>query len=165
MGRGAPLASSCPNPSQKILGERGQREVLAPPRGLLVAEKKILVIEDNLINLSLMQMTFENRGYLLLSATNGEDGLRLAAEERPDLIIADIQLPNMDGLEVIRTLRQTPQVANTPAIALTAYAMKGDKERILGAGYDAYIEKPFNIRELRRVVEDMLEVPPLREVT
>ena len=124
-----------------------------------MAQKKILVIEDNLISLRLVLMTLEGKGYLLISATDGEDGLRMALEEKPDLIIADIQLPKMDGLEVIKRLRGTPQVANTPAIALTAYAMKGDKERILEAGYDAYVEKPISTRDLSTVVEDMLSRP------
>ena len=122
----------------------------------MATQKKILVIEDNPINLRFVLLTLRNQGYLLLSATNGDDGLRITNEEKPDLIIADIQLPKMDGLDLIRKLREMSPVANTPAIALTAYVMEGDRERVFDAGYDAYVPKPVSITELRHVVEHML---------
>ena len=118
--------------------------------------KKILVVEDNPQNMTVILMTLRRPGYTLLKAVDGEEALKVADREKPDLILIDIQLPKIDGLEVIRRLRQMPAFSHVPIIALTAYAMRGDKERIIGAGCDAYLAKPFSIHELRRVVVEML---------
>ena len=117
---------------------------------------KILVVEDNPRNMRLIEMTLRAKNYTLLKATDGEEALDVATRERPDLIIMDIQLPKLDGLEVTKRLRATPALGHTPIIALTAYAMKGDKERFIGGGCDIYLSKPFDIYELSGIVAEML---------
>jgi len=104
----------------------------------------------------LIGMVLRNKGYTLLEATDGEEALAVAMEGQPDLIIMDIQLPKMDGLEVTRRLRQMPEFKQTPIIALTASAMEGDRDKILAAGCDKYISKPVNTRQLPEVVAEML---------
>lgn len=102
-------------------------------------------------------MTLRARGYELVEAVDGEEALDMALRQRPDLIIMDIQLPKMNGLEVTRKLRQTPAFNHIPIIAITAYAMKGDKEKAIDAGCDAYLPKPINTRQLPGLVTKMLE--------
>jgi len=118
--------------------------------------KKILVVEDNSINMRLIKMTLGNKGYSLLEATDGEEALAVAVKERPDLIIMDVRLPKVNGLEVTRRLRQTPGLSQIPILALTAAAMKGNREEAIEAGCDAYIPKPINTRQLPEVVDEML---------
>jgi len=101
-------------------------------------------------------MTLRAGDYTLLKATDGEEALDIATRERPDLIIMDMQLPKVSGLEVTRRLRQMPVFSHVPIIALTAYAMKGDKEKFIGAGCDAYLSKPINTRELPEIIGKML---------
>jgi len=120
------------------------------------ALKKILIVEDNPKNMRLIKMVLGNKGYSLLEATDGEEALAIAIEGRPDLIIMDIQLPKMDGLEVTRRLRQTPGFSQVPIIALTASAMEGDRDKIIGAGCDAYVSKPVDTRKLPELVAEML---------
>ncbi len=118
--------------------------------------EKILIVEDNPQNMRLIEMTLRSGEYALLRAVDGEEALAVAIRESPDLIIMDIQLPKMSGLEVTQRLRQLPEFANTPIIALTAYAMKGDEEKFLQAGCSVYLAKPINTRELPRLVAGML---------
>ncbi len=101
-------------------------------------------------------MVLRDKGYTLLEATDGEEALDLAKRELPDLIIMDIQLPKLSGLEVTKKLRETSAFSHVPIIALTAYAMKGDKEKFINAGCDAYLSKPINTRELPGVIAEML---------
>ena len=119
-------------------------------------KQKILAVEDNPQNMRLLEMTLRSKNYTLLQATDGEEALDMATRERPDLIIMDIQLPKINGLEVTRKLRDTPAFSHTPIIGITAYAMKGDKERIIESGYDMYLSKPINTRELPRIIAKML---------
>jgi len=119
-------------------------------------EEKILIVEDNPLNMRLLEMVLRAKNYTLLKATNGEEALDMAMREQPDLIIMDIQLPKMSGLEVTKKLRETLAFSHTPIIAITAYAMKGDKERVIEAGCDAYLSKPINTRELPEVITEML---------
>jgi two-component system cell cycle response regulator DivK len=107
--------------------------------------------------MKLIEMLLRSKNYILLKAIDGEEALDVAIREQPDLIIMDIQLPKMNGLEVTRRLRQLPVFSRTPIIALTAYAMKGDKERFLAAGCSAYLPKPINIRELPGMISQMLQ--------
>jgi two-component system cell cycle response regulator DivK len=107
----------------------------------------ILVVEDNLFNLKLAVMLLEKAGYDVRTAEDGEAGVRLARDIRPDLVLMDIQMPGIDGLEATRQLRADPATAGLKIVALTALAMKGDEERILQAGCDGYIAKPFHYRE------------------
>jgi len=104
----------------------------------------------------LIEMLLSTKGYTLLKAIDGEEAMDVATTERPDLIIMDIQLPKVSGLEVIRRLRQLPTFNHTPIIALSAYAMKGDKEKFIEAGCDAYLSKPINTRELPKVISEIL---------
>ena len=106
--------------------------------------QKILVIEDNAQNLYLIHFLLESNGYTVIEAENGIIGIQKAKEEKPDIILLDIQLPEMDGYEIARILRSTPGIDSIPIIAVTSYAMAGDKERILAAGATDYIEKPIN---------------------
>ena len=112
--------------------------------------KNILYVEDNPDNMLLVQRAVESRGYTLLQAENGLDGLDIAENQEIDLILLDINLPDIDGYEVARRLRKSgkSQLAYIPIIAITANALKGDAERALEAGCDVYMSKPINIREL-----------------
>ncbi len=101
-------------------------------------------------------MVLKARSYSLVMASDGEEALDAAARERPDLIIMDMQLPKKNGFEVTRRLRQMPEFKGVPIVALTAYAMKGDREKCLEAGCDAYLPKPINTRELPEVVAQLL---------
>jgi len=114
--------------------------------------ERILIVEDNPQNMRLIEMVLSAKGYTQLKATDGDEALR----ELPDLIIMDIQLPKLSGLEVTRKLRETPAFSHIPIICLTAYAMKGDKERFIDGGCDAYLSKPINTRELPKVLAEML---------
>jgi two-component system cell cycle response regulator DivK len=118
--------------------------------------KKILIVEDNPQNMRLVEMALSAESYFLLEATNGEEALEIAKQERPDLIIMDVQLPQMSGLEVTRKLREIPEFNRTPIIAVTAYAMKGDEEKALDAGCSAYLSKPIRARELPNLIAKML---------
>ena len=101
-------------------------------------------------------MALSAESYLLLEATDGEEALEVAKRERPDLIIMDVQLPKMSGLEVTRRLREIPEFNRTPIVAITAYAMKGDEEKALDAGCNAYLSKPIRARDLPNLVAKML---------
>jgi two-component system, cell cycle response regulator DivK len=121
----------------------------------------ILYIEDNPDNMRLVQRALESRGYRLLQAKNGLDGVSVAENEQVDLILLDINLPDIDGYEVARRLRSSNkrQLSSTPIIAVTANALKGDAERALEAGCDVYMSKPINIRELWARVEAFVPTP------
>jgi len=106
--------------------------------------RKILIVEDNEQNLYLTTFLLEKQGYEVIQARNGQEGLDTAAAQRPDLILLDIQLPLMDGYEVARRLKQTQETRSIPIVAVTSYAMAGDREAILLAGCEGYIEKPID---------------------
>lgn len=118
--------------------------------------RKILYIEDNEQNLYLVSFLLEKHGYQVCSATDGPQGIAMAAAERPDLILLDIQLPKMDGHSVARALRSNPDLADIPIVAVTSYAMAGDREKALAAGCSGYIEKPINPDTFRQQVEQHL---------
>ena len=119
--------------------------------------KKILIVEDSPPNMRLFEMVLGAENYTLLKATNGDEALDMALRELPDLIIMDIMLPKKSGLVVTKKLRETPAFSHIPIIAITAYAMKGDKERFTIDGFDAYLSKPINTRELPKMVDEMLK--------
>ncbi len=119
-------------------------------------KEKILIVEDNPESMRLLEMVLRAKNYTLLMATDGEEALDIAMREQPDLIIMDIQLPKMNGLEMTRKLRETPAFNHTPIIAITAYAMRGDRERVIESGCDAYLSKPINTRELPEMIAEML---------
>lgn len=109
---------------------------------------RILIVEDNPDNMLLMVLVLQSAGHTVLSAVDAEAGLTLAREEIPDLILMDIQLPGMDGLEATALLKRDDLTRAIPVVALTALAMKGDEERIRSAGCDGYIAKPMRTQEL-----------------
>lgn len=106
--------------------------------------KRILVVEDNETNLYLIRFILEKSGYEVIEAREGTVGVELAIKEKPDLIIMDIQLPDIDGLEATKRIRASEADGDIPIIALTSFAMAGDRERALAAGCTGYIEKPIN---------------------
>ncbi|HYB85869.1 MAG TPA: response regulator [Streptosporangiaceae bacterium] len=106
----------------------------------------ILVVEDNERNLKLLRDVLEYAGYDVRVARTGEDGVTLAVKEPPDLVLMDLQLPGIDGTEALRRLRESPRTAGIPVVAVTAQAMKQDRERVLDAGFDGYVEKPISVR-------------------
>jgi len=118
--------------------------------------EKILIVEDNAQNMRLIEMTLRSGGYTILKATDGIEAFDIATRLRPALIIMDIQLPRMSGVEVTARLRQMPEFKNIPIIAVTAYAMKGDEGKFAKAGCDAYLAKPIKTRELPGVIAEML---------
>ena len=117
---------------------------------------RVLVVEDNPTNMTLAIFLLESAGHTVLSATDAEAGLTLARVERPNLILMDIQLPGMDGLEATAQLKQDAATHAIPVIALTALAMKGDEERIRAAGCDGYIAKPMRYQEFLATVAAQL---------
>jgi two-component system cell cycle response regulator DivK len=121
----------------------------------------ILYIEDNPDNMTLVQRALEARGYRLLKAMNGLDGVAVAESEQVDLILLDINLPDIDGYEVARRLRSSHKrgLSSVPIIAVTANALKGDAQKALDAGCDVYMSKPINIRELWARVEAFVPTP------
>jgi two-component system cell cycle response regulator DivK len=106
---------------------------------------KVLYIEDNVENRTLVKRVLEAEGYVVLEADDGIDGLRIVREEAPDLVLIDINLPEVDGYEITTRLRQMEGLNNIPIVALTANVLKGDRERSLGAGCDGYIQKPIDV--------------------
>ena len=120
---------------------------------------KILVVEDNPANLTFAVFLLESAGHVVLSATDAEAGLTLARDEQPHLILMDIQLPGMDGLQATALLKGDNATRGIPVIALTALAMKGDEERIRAAGCDGYIAKPMRYKEFLAIVGAQLAPP------
>ncbi len=119
-------------------------------------KRKFLLIEDNEQNRYLVNFLLEQRGYEIVSAVSGPLGIELASQVHPDLILLDIQLPGMDGYTVARTIRSNPELRATPIVAVTSYAMVGDREQAMAAGCDGYIEKPINPRTFVGEVEKFL---------
>jgi two-component system cell cycle response regulator DivK len=117
---------------------------------------KVLIVEDNPGNMTLVVFLLQSAGHAVLSATNAEAGLTLARDEKPNLILMDIQLPGMDGLEATGLLKRDEATRAIPVIALTALAMKGDEERIRAAGCDGYVAKPIRYREFLATVAAQL---------
>jgi two-component system, cell cycle response regulator DivK len=112
------------------------------------AVKRVLIVEDNDMNMRLFNAILEAHGYSTLGATHGVQGIVMARGHCPDLIIMDIQLPDMSGLDVTRALKGDPALARIPVLAVTAYAMKGDEEKCREAGCDAYLSKPITMQSL-----------------
>jgi len=113
---------------------------------------QILVVEDNARNMALLSDVLQATGYRTLQASTGRQALTLAAQHGPALVLMDIRLPDMDGLEALRSLRSDPRTVSIPVLAVTAQAMKGDRERFLDAGFDGYLSKPIDIDALLAAV-------------
>ena len=120
---------------------------------------KILIIEDNPGNMKLAVLLLETAGHTVIGATDAEAGLTLARAEQPNLIVMDIQLPGMDGLEATELLKRDAATRAIPVVALTALAMKGDEERIRAAGCDGYVAKPMRYQEFLATIEAQLARP------
>jgi two-component system cell cycle response regulator DivK len=117
---------------------------------------RILVIEDNVKNLKLVRDVLQHAGYEVLEARTGEEGVEVAASSEPDLVLMDLQLPGIDGMEALRRLRASER-RSVPVVAVTAFAMKADRERAFAAGFDGYVEKPISVRALPRQVQGFLD--------
>ena len=118
---------------------------------------QVLVVEDNEKNMKLFRDVLQASGFRLLEATTGEQAMELAAEHQPNLVLMDIQLPDIDGVEALGRLRADLRTASIPVVALTAQAMHGDRERFLDVGFVAYISKPVNILEFVKTVREHCE--------
>jgi len=121
-----------------------------------VAGEQILVVEDNEKSMKLFRDVLQATGYRTLEASTAEDGVELAAAQLPALVLMDVQLPGIDGVEGLARLRRDERTAAIPVLALTAQAMHGDRERFLAAGFDAYLSKPVDVVELLRTVGELL---------
>ncbi len=117
----------------------------------------VLIDEDNEKNLNLVRDILQVKGYETVEAMTGEDGIRIAAERKPDLVLMDIQLPGMSGIDALRALRADETTARIPVIAVTASVMQQDRKLIMDAGFDAYVGKPINLREFLDAVRRALE--------
>jgi two-component system, cell cycle response regulator DivK len=122
----------------------------------VTASPLLLIVEDNASNMKLARDLLTHAGYGTLEARTGEEALALARAEGPDMILMDIQLPGMDGLEALAELRSDPATAAIPVVAFTAFAMKDDRERLLAAGFDGYLEKPISVRTFAAQVGELL---------
>jgi len=122
-----------------------------------MTSRQILVVEDNERNMRLFCDVLQASGYRTLEATTGESAVELALEHGPDLVLMDIQLPDIDGVEALARLRADERAASLPVLALTAQAMEGDRERFLAAGFDGYLSKPVDIAEFVATVKRYCE--------
>ena len=116
----------------------------------------ILIVEDNEKNMKLARDVLQSRGYTTLEAVTGEDGVRVAVEKKPDLILMDIQLPGINGIEALRQVRTDPDCARIPIVAFTASVMTADRSQITAAGFDGFIGKPINLKEFLETVKQVL---------
>ena len=117
-------------------------------------DPQVLVVEDNEKNMKLFRDVLQAKGYRTLEATTGEEAVALATEHGPDLVLMDIQLPDIDGVDALARLRANVRSASIPVVALTSQAMSGDRERFLAAGFDDYVSKPVNIVNFVATVEE-----------
>jgi two-component system, cell cycle response regulator DivK len=122
-----------------------------------MTQHRILVVEDNPKNLKLVRDVLTYSGYEVIEATSGEDGVRLAQEASPDLILMDLQLPGIDGAEALRRIREADH-HQVPVVAVTAFAMHEDRHRAFESGFDGYVEKPISVRGLPEQVRDFLKL-------
>jgi two-component system cell cycle response regulator DivK len=122
-----------------------------------MAGELILIVEDNEKNLKLVRDVLQFKGYRTLEAETAEAGFELARTQLPDLILMDIQLPGTDGITGLHQLRAEPRTASIPVIALTAFAMKDDRQRFLDAGFDGYLDKPINVKTFPAQVQQIYE--------
>lgn len=119
----------------------------------------VLVVEDNEMNMQLVEYLLEEGGYRILKASTGEEALELAKANVPDLILMDIHLPGMDGLSVVRQLKDDPRTSTRPVLALTAHAMRGDRDRFIEAGCDGYISKPIDVANFLTAISAYIKTP------
>src|SRR3982074_1402554 len=119
---------------------------------------KILIAEDNPVNRELLRELLEMRGHTVGEACDGEEALRIVEQSQPDLVLLDIGMPLLDGFGVIRKIRENPRFASMPVVAVTAYAMRGDREKILSSKFDGYLSKPVDARSLVQELDRVLNL-------
>jgi two-component system cell cycle response regulator DivK len=119
--------------------------------------QKILIVEDQEDNRTILRDLLGHAGFEVLEAVNGAEGIKAAARERPDLILMDIQMPEMDGYEAARRIKAEPNTADIPIVAVTSYALSGDEQKAKAAGCDDYVTKPFSPRAILQIVKQWLE--------
>ena len=119
---------------------------------------KILIAEDNAVNRELLRELLEVRGYTVVEACDGEEALRMIEQTQPNMLLLDIGMPLLDGFGVIRKIRENPRFASLPVVAVTAYAMQGDREKILSSQFDGYLSKPVNSRALAEELDRLLSL-------
>ncbi len=119
-----------------------------------MAGERVLIVEDNERNMKLFRDVLSAKGYRTLEATSGTQAIALAREHAPDLVLMDIRLPDVDGVEALEQLRSDERTSSIPVLAVTAQAMRGDRERFLAAGFDGYVPKPVDIAELVAAVSE-----------
>ena len=124
--------------------------------------RRVLVVEDNPKNRKLVRDVLTHYGFEVVEATTGEEGVRLASEFAPDLVLMDLQLPGIDGTEALRRIRDSESTRSVPVVAVTAFAMDDDRERALASGFDGYVEKPLSMRALPQQVEEFLRLGDAR---
>jgi CheY-like chemotaxis protein len=120
----------------------------------------VLVAEDNAVNRELIRELLELRGYTVLEACDGQEALGIIERAQPDLLLLDIGMPVLDGFAVVRRIRESPRIARLPIVAVTAYAMQGDRERILDSGFDGYLSKPIDPSRLTEELNRLLTKQP-----
>ena len=121
------------------------------------AARKVLIVEDNELNMKLFHDLIQAHGYNILQTKDGMEALKLARQHKPDLILMDIQLPEISGLEVTKWLKEDPDLRRIPVVAVTAFAMKGDEEKIRQGGCEAYIAKPISVVQFLETVDRFLQ--------
>jgi len=114
---------------------------------------RVLVAEDNAVNRELLREVLEARGYEVIEACNGQEALDMIGQSQPDLLLLDISMPVLDGFATVRKIRENPKLAALPVLAVTAYAMRGDQEKILNSGFDGYLSKPVNSQSLAKELD------------
>lgn len=124
---------------------------------------RILVAEDNAVNRELLRELLEQRGYIVTEACSGQEALQMIERERPDLLLLDISMPVLDGFATVRKIRENPNLSALPVLAVTAYAMQGDREKILSSGFDGYLSKPINSQRLANELDRHLSKSGPRE--
>ncbi len=118
--------------------------------------RKVLIAEDNAVNRELLRELLETRGYTVLEACDGQEALDMIDQARPDILLLDIGMPVLDGFAVVRKIRENPHLAKLPVVAVTAYAMQDDREKILNSKFDGYLSKPINPRSLMEELDRLL---------
>ena len=126
--------------------------------------KKVLIAEDNAVNRELLRELLEIRGYAVMEACNGEEALDQIAKIQPDILLLDLSMPVLDGFGTIERIRKNPSFRSLPVLAVTAYAMQGDREKILTSGFDGYLSKPINPTALQQELERVMSKKKVKDV-
>jgi len=126
--------------------------------------KTVLIAEDNPVNRELLRELLEIRGYTVSEACNGQEALAMVEQSPPNILLLDIGMPLLDGFAVVRKLRENPRFTSLPVVAVTAYAMQGDREKVMRSGFDGYLSKPVNSSSLVQELDRLLTTPTRKSV-